>query len=92
VRADRESITVIWSRAPSGDQVRALGHGVRGQSPLKLNAFLHLHNPRSWPISPKIFFFRTKNFDGRLGPLDSSGQRVTHGLIMFDLITVIRIA
>ena len=33
-----------------------------GPTPMKLKALLHLLNPRSWPICPKICFFRTTIF------------------------------
>ena len=48
-----ESITRIW-----GLGVRGQSHWSRGQ------AFLHLYNPRSWPICPKICFGRTKKLCG----------------------------
>ena len=38
-RVEREPITGVWGRAPSGVQGRAPGQGVRGRIPLKRKAF-----------------------------------------------------
>ena len=41
---EREPITGVWGRSPQrGSRRQSPGWGVRGRSPLKLNAFLFLH-------------------------------------------------
>ena len=41
--AEREPILGVWAVPPAGSRGRAPGQGVRGRSPLKLNAFWCRH-------------------------------------------------
>ena len=56
VSTEREPITGVWGRAPSGVQGQSPWSEGQGQSPLKLNVFLHYHNLVNRPVCPKICF------------------------------------
>ena len=50
-----------WTRAYKGGSSRAHGPVVRWRSPLKLNAYSHLHSQRSWPFLLKsVCFCKTR--------------------------------
>lgn len=59
-------------QTPAGSSGRALpGQGDRRRSPLKLNSFLHYHNPKSPPNCPEICFFLNKQFRRKFGGMPS---------------------
>jgi len=56
-RVEREPITGVWGRAPSGVQRQSPWWGLGGEAPLKLKAFWLLNVPRSRKIDPDFVFF-----------------------------------
>ena len=55
--AEREAITGVWGRAPSGVQGQSpWSAGQGGKAPLKLRAFSWMYVPRFRQISPFLMF------------------------------------
>ena len=89
VSTEREPIAEVWGQSPQP------GPGAEPLAPMKLNAFLHFRNLKSWPICPKICFCKIKKkrrmFGGHRGILVPLGSASGRKCLQYTVVTEIKL-